>query len=87
MVEELKGLPWLIADLKPRIPCQRHSSLASNAAFAQGVEDDNAADGEGYDGGQRGDQHERCVQVKEIGEDGCDSEDDAEEVGPKGTAS
>lgn len=52
-------------------------------AFAQGAEDDNAANRKGYDGGQRGDQHERCVQVKNVGEYSCDSKDDPHHIGPK----
>jgi hypothetical protein len=36
--------------------------------FAQSVQNDNAADREGHDGGERGDEHEHSVEVKDVGE-------------------
>jgi hypothetical protein len=42
----------------------------SGAGFAEGVQDDYAADGEGDYGGQGGDQCEGWVQVEDVGEDG-----------------
>ena len=66
------------------MPRECPQATCSNAsAFAQGAENDNTADGKQYDGGQRGDQHEVWVQVKDVGEDRRDSENDSQEVGQK----
>ena len=40
---------------------------SSDAAFSQRAENDDSADGERNDGGQCGDQHNSCVQVKNVG--------------------
>ena len=36
--------------------------------FAQGIQNDDAADCEGHNGGERDDQHERFIEVKDVGE-------------------
>jgi hypothetical protein len=42
---------------------------SSGAGFAEGVQDDYAADGEGDYGGEGGDQRQGWVQVEDVGED------------------
>jgi hypothetical protein len=54
--------------------------------FAQGDEDDHAADRKGHYGGECSDQHEGGVEVKDIGEYGSDGEGDAQGVEPKRAA-
>ena len=55
-------------------------------AFAQCAEDDDAADRKGHNGSERGDQHDDCVEVKNVGEYRSHSEDDAQAVEPERTA-
>jgi hypothetical protein len=68
------------ADGKLRAPGR---SVLSTAMFAQGAEDDNAADRKRHHGGERGDQHQRRVQVKNVSEYGRHGEYDPHQIAPK----
>jgi hypothetical protein len=59
---------------------------AGSPAFAQGSQDDDAADRKCHNGSKCGDQHDDCVEVKNVGEYRSHSEDDAQAVEPERTA-